>query len=137
MTCQPRLILAYLRNSFIEAIRCALPMCHLQTQQWLEKTGFDDLLRHQRSFKYFWLQNSVCTSNDIFVLVNQSLNKKRKFCMKKNFDELKSELQAKLLFWNNIKSKQTKALLILIFFGLIGLKVFTTILTFDWLVSLF
>jgi hypothetical protein len=57
--------------------------------------------------------------------------------MKKNFDELKSELQAKLLFWNNIKSKQTKALLILIFFGLIGLKVFTTILTFDWLVSLF
>jgi hypothetical protein len=57
--------------------------------------------------------------------------------MKKNFDELKSEFQAKLLFWNNIKSKQTKALLILIFFGLIGLKVFTTILTFDWLVSLF
>jgi hypothetical protein len=57
--------------------------------------------------------------------------------MKKNFDELKSELQAKLLFWNNIKSKQTKALLILIFFGLIGLKVFTTILTFDWLVGLF
>ncbi len=56
--------------------------------------------------------------------------------MKKNFDELKSELQAKLLFWNNIKSKQTKALLILVFFGLIGLKVFTTILTFDWLVSL-
>jgi hypothetical protein len=56
--------------------------------------------------------------------------------MKKNFDELKSELQAKLLFWNNIKTKQTKALLILVFFGLIGLKVFTTILTFDWLVSL-
>jgi hypothetical protein len=56
--------------------------------------------------------------------------------MKKNFDELKSELQAKLLFWNNIKTKQTKALLILVFFGLIGLKVFTTILTFEWLVSL-
>ncbi len=56
--------------------------------------------------------------------------------MKKNFDELKSEFQAKLLFWNNIKSKQAKALFILVFFGLIGLKVFTTILTFDWLVSL-
>jgi hypothetical protein len=53
--------------------------------------------------------------------------------MQKDIDELKSELQAKLLFWNNIKSKQTKALLILVFFGLIGLKVFTTILTFDWL----
>jgi hypothetical protein len=53
--------------------------------------------------------------------------------MKNNYNELKSELQAKLLFWNNIKSKQTKALLILVFFGLIGLKVFTTILTFDWL----
>jgi hypothetical protein len=56
--------------------------------------------------------------------------------MKKDIDELKSELQAKLLFWNNIKSKQTKALLILVFFGLIGLKVFTTILTFDWLARL-
>jgi hypothetical protein len=57
--------------------------------------------------------------------------------MNKDFDELKSELQAKLLFWNNIKSKQTKALLILVFFGVIGLKVFTTILTFDWLERLF
>ena len=56
--------------------------------------------------------------------------------MKNNYNELKSELQAKLLFWNNIKSKQAKALLILVFFGLIGLKVFTTILTFEWLVSL-
>ncbi|WP_198556684.1 hypothetical protein [Paraglaciecola sp. MB-3u-78] len=56
--------------------------------------------------------------------------------MNKDFDELKSELQAKLLFWNNIKSKQTKAFLILVFFGVIGLKVFTTILTFDWLARL-
>jgi hypothetical protein len=52
--------------------------------------------------------------------------------MNKDFDKLKSELQAKLLFWNNIKSKQTKALLILVLLGLIGLKIFTTILTFDW-----
>jgi hypothetical protein len=56
--------------------------------------------------------------------------------MRKDIDELKSELQTKLLFWNNIKSKQTKALLILVFLGLIGLKVFTTILTFDWLARL-
>jgi hypothetical protein len=56
--------------------------------------------------------------------------------MKKDIDELKSELQTKLLFWNTIKSKQTKALLILVFFGLIGLKIFTTILTFDWLARL-
>jgi len=56
--------------------------------------------------------------------------------MNKVFEELKSELQTKFLFWNNIKSKQTKALLILVFFGVIGLKVFTTILTFDWLARL-
>jgi hypothetical protein len=56
--------------------------------------------------------------------------------MQKDIDELKSELQAKLLFWNNIKSKQTKALLILVLLGLIGLKIFTTILTFDWLAIL-
>jgi hypothetical protein len=56
--------------------------------------------------------------------------------MNKDFDKLKSELQAKLLFWNNIKSKQTKALLILVLLGLIGLKIFTTILTFDWLARL-
>jgi hypothetical protein len=56
--------------------------------------------------------------------------------MKEGIDELKSEFQAKLQFWNNIKSKKIKALLILLCFGLIGLKVFTTILTFDWLTGL-
>ena len=56
--------------------------------------------------------------------------------MKEGIDELKSEFQAKLLFWNNIKSKKIKALLILLCFGLIGLKVFTTVLTFDWLAGL-
>lgn len=56
--------------------------------------------------------------------------------MKEGIDELKSEFQAKLLFWNNIKSKKNKTLLILLCFGLIGLKVFTTILTFDWLAGL-
>jgi len=56
--------------------------------------------------------------------------------MKEGVDKLKSEFQAKLLFWNNIKSKKIKALLVLLCFGLIGLKVFTTILTFDWLAGL-
>jgi hypothetical protein len=56
--------------------------------------------------------------------------------MKEDLDKLKSEFQAKLLFWNNIKSKKVKTVLILLCFGLIGLKVFTTILTFDWLAEL-
>ena len=56
--------------------------------------------------------------------------------MKEDIEELKNEFQAKRLFWNNIKSTKVKAILILLFFGLIGLKVFTTILTFDWLAGL-
>ena len=56
--------------------------------------------------------------------------------MKEDIDELKSELQAKLLFWNSLKSKKIKVTFIFIFFGLIGLKVFTTMLTFDWLTGL-
>lgn len=54
----------------------------------------------------------------------------------KDIDELKSEFQEKFIFWNNIKSNKIKALLILLCCGLIGLKVFTTILTFDWLAEL-
>ena len=56
--------------------------------------------------------------------------------MKEGIEELKSEFQKKLLFWNNIKSKKIKAVVILLCLGLIGLKVFTTILTFDWLAGL-
>ncbi|WP_418607099.1 hypothetical protein ACNSN2_09045 [Pseudoalteromonas sp. US3C1013] len=56
--------------------------------------------------------------------------------MKEDIDELKSELQAKLLFWNSLKSKKIKVTFIFIFFGLIGLKVFTTMLTVDWLTGL-
>jgi hypothetical protein len=57
--------------------------------------------------------------------------------VKEDIAELKSEFKAKLLFWNNIKSKKLKVALIFLFVGLIGLKVFTTVLTFDWLASLF
>ena len=57
--------------------------------------------------------------------------------MKEAIDEVKSELKAKLLYWNNIQSNKVKVALILLFIGLIALKVFTTVLTFDWLTSFF
>jgi hypothetical protein len=57
--------------------------------------------------------------------------------MKDAKNEVKEEIKAKLLYWNAIKSKKTKALLIVLFVGLVGLKVFTTVLTFDWLAGLF
>ena len=57
--------------------------------------------------------------------------------MKESIKEVKSEIKAKLLYWNNIKSIKMKVFLIVIFLGLIGLKLFTTVLTFDWLSSLF
>lgn len=57
--------------------------------------------------------------------------------MKESINELKSEVKAKLLFWNNIQSMKVKIALLLLFMALIGLKVFTTVLTFDWLSGLF
>lgn len=62
---------------------------------------------------------------------------KRNINMKAAKNEVKQEIKAKLLYWNNIKSKKTKALLIVLSLGLIGLKLLTTVLTFDWLVGLF
>lgn len=57
--------------------------------------------------------------------------------MKEAMNEIKTEVKAKLLVWNNLQSKKVKAAVILVFIGLIGLKVFTTVLTFDWLATLF
>ena len=57
--------------------------------------------------------------------------------MKESINELKSEFKAKLLFWSSIQSVKVKIALCLLFIVLIGLKVFTTVLTFDWLVDLF
>ena len=57
--------------------------------------------------------------------------------MKEAISRIKSEVQAKLLAWNNIQSDMLKVALIFLFIALIGLKVFTTVLTFDWLASLF
>ena len=52
--------------------------------------------------------------------------------MKEAIDEVK----AKLLLWKNIKNRKVKVIFIFLFLGLVGLKVFTTVLTFDWLARL-
>ena len=57
--------------------------------------------------------------------------------MKTEKDEVKEEIKAKWRYWKSIKSKKIKALLILLFIGLVWLKIFTTVLTFDWLASFF
>jgi len=57
--------------------------------------------------------------------------------MKEGIAEVKKEIKAKLLFWNNIQSKRVKVALIFGFIAIVALKVFTTVLTFDWLVNLF
>tara|TARA_R110000868_G_scaffold191325_2_gene435521 strand:- start:1104 stop:1280 length:177 start_codon:yes stop_codon:yes gene_type:complete len=56
--------------------------------------------------------------------------------MKKAMDEVKNEVKERLLQWGNIKSGKVKVIFVFLFLGLIGLKVFTTVLTFDWLASL-
>ena len=56
--------------------------------------------------------------------------------MKNSIDEIKNEVKAKLLFWKNIKSRKVKVLFLFLFLGLVGLKVFTTVFTFDWLARL-
>jgi len=57
--------------------------------------------------------------------------------MKESINEVKSELKAKLVYWNNLKSRRVKAVVIVLSLGIIMLKIFTTILTFDWLSDLF
>jgi len=57
--------------------------------------------------------------------------------MKESINEVKSDLEAKLVYWNNLKSWKVKAALIVLSLGVIVLKIFTTVLTFDWLSDLF
>jgi len=52
-------------------------------------------------------------------------------------DEIKNELKAKLAYWNKLKSNKVKAGVILACAAVIALKIFTSILTFDWLSRLF
>jgi hypothetical protein len=56
--------------------------------------------------------------------------------MKEAIDDVKNEVKAKLLLWKNIKNTKVIVILIFLFLGLVGLKVFTTVLTFDWLARL-
>jgi hypothetical protein len=56
--------------------------------------------------------------------------------MKESIDEVKNELKAKLLYWNNLKSRKIKVGVIILFLGILALKIFTTVLTFDWLSGL-
>jgi len=42
-----------------------------------------------------------------------------------------------LLYWNNLKSRKEKLALFVLSLSVIMLKIFTTILTFDWLSDLF
>ena len=56
--------------------------------------------------------------------------------MKEAIDDVKDEVKAKLLLWKNIKNTKVKVILIFLFLGLVGLKVFTTVSTFDWLARL-
>jgi len=56
--------------------------------------------------------------------------------MKEAIDDVKNEVKAKLLLWKKIKNTKVKVILIFILLGLVGLKVFTTVLTFDWLARL-
>ena len=57
--------------------------------------------------------------------------------MKESIEELKKEVRVKLQVWNNIQSKKGKVALILLLIALVGLKIFTTVFTFDWLTNLF
>ena len=56
--------------------------------------------------------------------------------MKDGLDEIKTEIKAKLQIWNNIKSTKLKLFLVVLGISLILLKIFTTVLTFDWLLEL-
>jgi len=56
--------------------------------------------------------------------------------MKEAIDDVKDEVKAKLLLWKNIKNTKVKVILLFLFLGLVGLKVFTTVSTFDWLARL-
>jgi hypothetical protein len=57
--------------------------------------------------------------------------------MKEAVEEIRTAVKEKMQFWHGINNRWIKAALILFFLALIGLKIFTTVLTFDWLSGLF
>jgi hypothetical protein len=56
--------------------------------------------------------------------------------MKEAIRKVKNEFDANLQRWNNVKSVKLKIALIILFIAAVGLKIFTTVLTFDWLAGL-
>ena len=57
--------------------------------------------------------------------------------MKVAIEEIKSAAKVKLQFWHTIENWWVKASIIALLLAVIALKVFTTVLTFDWLSNLF
>lgn len=57
--------------------------------------------------------------------------------MKESIDELKTEFKAKLDSWQSLKSRKIKVAVIVLCIGIVALKIFTTVLTVDWLSNLF
>ncbi|QFT55296.1 hypothetical protein FIU95_12090 [Microbulbifer sp. THAF38] len=56
--------------------------------------------------------------------------------MKEGLEKVKSEINSKISFWNNVKSRKVKAGLIVLFIGIVCLKIYTTVFTFDWFTNL-
>jgi len=57
--------------------------------------------------------------------------------MKESLAEVKKEIKAKLLYWNNLKSSKAKVALIIVILAVIVLKIFTLLYSVDWLSDLF
>jgi len=56
--------------------------------------------------------------------------------VKEGITEVKNEFHTKFLYWKNLKSIKAKVALIFLALGIIGLKIYTTVFTFDWLADL-
>jgi hypothetical protein len=57
--------------------------------------------------------------------------------MKEAIEKFKNEFNTNLQRWHDVKSVRIKIALIILFVAVVGLKAFTTVLTFDWLAGLF
>ncbi len=57
--------------------------------------------------------------------------------MKESLAEVKKEIKAKLLYWNNLKSSKAKVALFIVILAVIVLKIFTLLFSVDWLSDLF
>ena len=57
--------------------------------------------------------------------------------MKESLAEVKNEIRAKLLYWNNLKSSKAKVALFIVILAVIVLKIFPLLYSVDWLSDLF